>query len=291
MKRQKYQDILKSLSEFDKWLSTLGIRIRHDRFHRHLQNIHYLAKLVDTGNTHKLSDDQKNKISWSIVEATEFQDIYPVIRNYSSEHPELVKQKVKDALKGSSYPNSESTSSNIGRNTIFELNLATRLMAKNIPVRLNKNPDILCSINGRDIFIQCKRPFWEKNIPLNISRAKFQLTRDLNQAETSSRGIIAISISRLLNKGDMLFVGRDEAHMLERLTDDVESLGNKYKRTWSKIIDTRIIEILFHIITPSFIKDIKLHTAMQGFVVFNLSLSDSYDAYTVNSFSKLLSLS
>ncbi|HED00161.1 MAG TPA: hypothetical protein ENN18_07245 [Proteobacteria bacterium] len=255
MKRQKYQDILKSLSELDHWLSNLGIRIQYDRLHRHLQNIRYLAELVDTKNTHKLSNDQKIKISWSLVEATEFQDIYPVIRNYSSKHPELVKQKVKDALKGPADSNSESTSSNIGRNTVFELNLATRLMAKNIPVRLSKNPDILCSINGRDIFIQCKRPFWEKNIPVNISCAKSQLTRDLNQAETrtSSRGIIAISISRALNKGDMLFIGRGEANMLERLTDDVESLGNKYKRTWSKIVDTRIIGILFHIITPSFI--------------------------------------
>lgn len=291
MKRQKYQDILKSLSEFDQWLSTIGIRIRHDRFHHHLHNIRYLTKLVDTGNTHRLSDDQKIKIGWSLVEVTEFQDIYTIIRNYSSKHPEPVKQKIKDVLKGPADPNSECVSSNIGRNTIFELNLATRLMGKNIPVRLNGNPDIICSINDRDIFIQCKRPFWEKNIPVNISRAKFQLTRDLNQAKTSSRGIIAISISRLLNKGDMLFVGRDEANMLERLADDVESLGNKYKRTWGNIVDTRIIGILFHIITPSFIENIKLYAAMQNFVVFNLSPPNSYDAYTLNRFSKLLSLS
>jgi hypothetical protein len=291
MKRQKYQDVLKSLSEFDQWLSTLGIPIRHDRFHRHLENITYLAKLADTGNTQRLTRDQEIEIGWSLVEALEFQDIYLMIRNYSSKHPELVKQKIKDALKGPVDPNSESANSNIGRNTIFELNLATRLMVKNIPVRLSRKTDILCSINGRDIFIECKRPFWEKNISINISRAKFQLTRDLNQGETGSRGIIAISISRLLNKGDKLFVGRDEANMLERLGDVVESLGNKYKRTWGNIVDTRIIGILFHIITPSFIEDIKLYTTMQNFVVFNLSLPNSYDAYTLNIFSKLLSLS
>ena len=291
MKRQKYQDVLESLSEFDQWLSTLGIPIRHDRFHRHLQNIRYLTELADTGNTQRLTHDQEIEIGWSLVEALEFQDIYPMMRNYSSKHLKLVKQKMKDALKGQADPNSESTSSNLGRNTIFELNLATRLMVKNIPVKLNKNPDILCSINGRDIFIECKRPFWEKNIPVNISRATFQLTCGLNQAGTSSRGIIAISISRLLNKGDKLFIGSDEADMLERLADHVQSLGNKYKRTWDNIVDTRIIGILFHVITPSFIEDIKLYTTMQNFVVFNLSLPNSYDAHTLKLFSKLLSLS
>lgn len=200
MRRQKYQDILKSLSDFDQWLSTLGIPIRHGRFRRHLQNIRYLTRLADTGNTQRLTRDQEIEIGWSLVEALEFQDVYPMIRNYSSKHPELVKQKMKDALKGRAIPNSESTSSNLGRNTIFELNLGTRLMVKNIPVKLGENPDILCSINGRDIFIECKRPFWEKNIPVNVSRANFQLTRGLNQAGTSSRGIIAISISRLLNE-------------------------------------------------------------------------------------------
>lgn len=286
VKRQKYKDILDSLSEFGDWLSSLGIQKGQDRIHKHLQNIRYLKGLEEAREIDKLCKDQQIEIGWSLVEAIEFRNVFQALRN---EDPKLVRRKIKDALQGPADPNRENKQSNLGRNTVFELNLAARLKGNNINVIWwRSNPDILCSIDGRDIYIQCKRPFFEKNIPVNIARAKTQLTRDLNDAGTNSRGIIAISISRALNKGDSLFVGNNEDNMMRGLANKVNKLSEKYKNAWSRIVDTRIIGILFHIITPAFIEDIRLFTAMQDLEVVNLVLPNSYDGLTLRQFSYLL---
>ena len=290
MKRQKYEDILDSLAELDDWLSSLGLRKGQNRIHRHLENIRYLKDLEETGQINRLNNDieRKIEIGWSLTEAIEFQNIFQALRN---ENPKLVKQKIKDALQGPADPNCENKRSNLGRNTVFELNLAARLKRNNINVIWwRSNPDILCSIDGRDIHIQCKRPFFEKNIPVNIARAKTQLTRDLNDAGTNSRGVIAISISRALNSGGLLFVGDSEVNIKRALDNKVSELGKRYKSAWNQIVDTRIIGILFHIITPAFIEDIRLFTVMQDFEVNNLSLPNSADANTLIRFSSLLTI-
>ena len=236
VERETYQQILDKLKDLDSWLSGLGLSNRADRIRLHISNIRKLQEAYQNGTLRKLTKDRGNvQLMWSLVEGIEFSDVYIALRNYA---PDVLQNKLRDALKGPLDPSAEipSSSSNIGRNTMFELNLASRLHSKAVPVCFGINPDILCEIEQRRIYIQCKRPFLEQNIPRNISAAKRQLTRDLNNSSDKyARGVIAISVSRALNPGDKLFVVKEE-HMMRRLADDIQALAEMYSNSWKQIV-------------------------------------------------------
>jgi len=289
VERKTYQQILDKLKDLDSWLSALGLSNRADRIRLHISNIRKLEEARENGTLKKLAENRGNvQLMWSLIEAMEFADIYIHLRNYK---PNILQKKLRAALKGPADPCAEitSSSSNIGRNTMFELNLAGRLHCQGIPVYLETNPDILCNIGLAKIHIQCKRPFFENNIPRNISAARRQLTRDLNNSnDHSARGVVAISVSRTLNPGDKLFVVKTE-HDLIRLADNVQAIAQKHSDSWKRIVDTRIIGILFHLITPAFVEDISLLTAAQQIDIFSLALSRSSDELLLHDLKTLFS--
>jgi len=288
VERETYQQILDKLKDLDSWLSALGLSNRADRIRLHISNIRKLEEARENGTLRKLAENRGNvQLMWSLIEAMEFADIYIHLRNYK---PNILQKKLRAALKGPADPCAEmpSSSSNIGRNTMFELNLAGRLHCQGVPVYLETNPDILFNIGLAKIYIQYKRPFLEDKLSRNISSARRQLTRDLNKSnDNSARGVIAISVSRVLNPGDNYFHVNTEYGM-KRLADDVQAIAQKYD-SWKRIVDTRIIGILFHLITPAFVEDISLLTAAQQIDIFSLALPRSSDALLLHDLKTLFS--
>lgn len=274
---QTYQQILDALADLDAWLSGLGLPVRPDRIRLHIANISRLDKAQQDETLRALIEKKgQAKLLWSLVEATEFADAYTALRQHE---PDGLRDKLRAALQGPADPSAEDPISNIGRNTMFELNLASRLLQKGVPTRLCTNPDILCEIDGARIYIQCKRPFRESTIHGNISDARRQLTRDLdNSRDLSARGIVAVSISRVLNPGKNLLVAKNEHSMRQRLGDTVQTLGDRSRRSDRRISDDRIVGILFHLITPAYIEDIALLVAAQQVVVFSMAPPGSSDS-------------
>jgi hypothetical protein len=276
MQRQSYQQILNKLTGLDSWLSSLGLSRQANRIHLHISNIRQLEKIWqdDTLKKGLIKKVGHAQLFWSLTEAAEFADVYSALRNYNN--PDLLRKKLQDALKGSVDPNREASESNIGRNTMFELNLASRLFHRGVPVYPQTNPDILCEIDHWKVYIQCKRPFREGKISKNISKAYSQLARDLNDSNDKyTRGIIAISVSHVLNPGDKLFIVKTEHDMMKLLGDHVQKLGERYSRSWKYILDTRIIGISFHLITPAVIEKDKLLTVAQQMVTFDRAVNSS----------------
>lgn len=288
MNRETYQEILDKLKDLDSWLSSLGVSKQADRIRLHISNIRKLQQAYQNDTLKKLAENRGTvQLMWSLIEAMEFADIYISLHDYE---PKVLRKKLKIALKGPVDPGAEASavSSNVGRNTMFELNLASRLRRTGVAVHLDTNPDILCKIGLQNLYIQCKRPFLEQNIPRNVSAAKRQLTRDIsNSQDKSARGLIAISVSRVFNPGDKLFVIKTK-QVMKRLADDVQDIAQKYSRSWKQIIDTRIIGILFHVITPAFVEDISLLTTAQQVDIFSLAIPGSSDALLLHNLKALL---
>lgn len=288
MERQTYQQILEKLKDVDSWLSNLGFSQKADRVHLHISNVHKLEEMWQDETLKKelIKEVGHAQLFWSLIEAAEFGEIYVALRDLE---PNSLKEKLRDALEGPINPVEETPISNIGRNTMFELNLAGRLSQRGVPVHLQTNPDILCEIDNCKIYIQCKRPFSERNIPRNVSDARRQLTRDLNGSEdTRARGVIAISVSRVQNPGNKLFTAKTEGDMPRLLGDYVQTLGEEYSKSWKRIVDTRIIGILFHLITPAVVEEINLLTVAQQIVTFPLSFANNSDRLLFRRFCQIL---
>ena len=278
MKRQTYQQLLDELTDGEHWLFSLGFTRQANRIHTHISNIRRLEVARQAGTINELLKTLKDtlpnstttggeQLGWSLIEASEFVDIFSGLRNYTE--LSLLQDKLREALKGPLHPGKEKSSTNTGRNITFELNLASRLYRKGVPVYLGLNPDVLCTINQRSVYLQCKRPFYESNISTNIFRARRQLTRDLNSSRhVNPRGVIAISVSRVLNPGNKIAVAETEYDLNKQLGDYIQELAEGHFRTsWKSIVDIRILGILFHAITVGIVKDTNLLVAAQQLVM------------------------
>jgi len=85
-----------------------------------------------------------------------------------------------------------------------------------------------------------------------IKEAAKQLRDNLKKASPGSRGVIAVSFSKILNPGDKLLVMKDAAQGRERLERALEkNRAEKYRHAWEKYYGTEIVGIMFHIITPA----------------------------------------
>ncbi len=258
-----YDEILHSLASLEALLRSGGLGDDElNRLRSHASHVEKIEAARLTGNLDGLDRDQT---LWSLIEASEFADIHHGMATYA---PRSLAEKFKLILKGPNHPSDETDSSNLARNTAFELNLASRLRSRGFEISLPHNPDILCNLGDVEVFIQCKRPFSAQTIPRNITRAARQLTRDLNSAAGRNvRGVIALSVSRVVNSGGEVYRASTTEVIGDGLMQEIRTLVEPYP--WQLIKDDRIIGSVFHIITPSVIEDLgSLLSAAQELAVY-----------------------
>lgn len=261
--RCTYREIIDSLSSLEALLLSGGLKGDElNRLRTHASHVGEIEAARVAGSTEAIDRDQT---LWSLVEATEFADIY---RGMSTYDPTRLADKFKLILKGPDHPIRETESTNLARNTAFELNVASRLRSRGFTISLPHNPDVLCQVEGASVFLQCKRPFSDRGIPRNIDRARGQLVRDLDAArDPNARGVIAISASRALNSGERLYRASTAAMVCDGLAREVRALAEP--PPWRLIKDRRIIGSVFHIITPSVVEELgNLISAAQEMVVY-----------------------
>ncbi len=103
------------------------------------------------------------------------------------------------------------------------------------------------SRDNRLFLVACKRPATEDSVRSNIRGAIRQLNKNLENASEDTFGVVAISLSRVLNPGTSVWSGDVEhlGHLLTRLM-------SSYREYWRAFdADPRICSILLHVATPS----------------------------------------
>jgi hypothetical protein len=243
--------VLAKLEELDPWLAHLGIDPKsNDRIHKAIgalqtaeegwkafRETHEVTKIGNIDDYH-----------FGITEALEFSDIYVAFRN---EAPEVLGPKLQRALKGPFRPRDETQRNAEGRNTMYELSLAADLKRQGIEVVVG-DPDITVSLAGTNFLIECKRPSAEHSIRANVRGAAGQLGGKLDRKDhEEAHGIIAISLSRILNPGTKIFVAPSEADK-EKLGDRLAILMQQHENDWKKSeTHKRRAAVLFQAVTPA----------------------------------------
>ena len=265
MERTSYTSLLQSLAALDEWLQSMAIPAKRDRIHAHIANIETLDKAFQKGDVEayvkRLSVDRHREITWSLIEAKEFADAYIALEGCA---PETLADRVKRALDGPVDPVDETGNNNRGRNLMFELSLGSSLIQAGCSVEFRENPDILCKLSGAEFYIQCKRPMRDHAIRSNFRGAGSQLRRDLETNEgrdADATGVVAISLSRVINDGRSLLVGR-----LEVLLDHVDKIGKQFCPSVDSLKHDRIAGCVLHALTPLLIDPESALTFAQGTV-------------------------
>ncbi len=192
-----YSDILTNLKGFDDWLDQLGVPVRST------DRAHYVLRVVERAQhafldgANKAEGVSKSDYLFGLTEALELHDVYCAFRRHPS--PPLRGRLIR-ALSGPALPAAETAKNRDGRNVMFELALGAKWLLGGAKVDLIE-PDLALRMPNRSYLVACKRPEYEHGIRAAVRDAARQLRSALSSTSTDHFGIIAICLSRVLNRG------------------------------------------------------------------------------------------
>lgn len=163
------------------------------------------------------------------------------------------RDRISAILDGAASLARERSTCNRPRNIAFELHLAGRLASKGIPVELTPTIDIVAHHPLGTVFIQCKRPFVPHKYEKLGRKAFHQLERDLAEAPPATRGLIAISVSRLVNPRGSAF-GFQQLPALSQLGTWLHPFRDKHLRFWASLRHPQILGGILHLTVPVFMQ-------------------------------------
>jgi hypothetical protein len=253
MERVTWDWILAGLDEALGFCRELGLdrHVESSRFQEHRACLAELVGALKSGGQDAARDyfDANRLTSFTaLTEGAELVESLPFARTVPRD---LILRKLTDVLKGPVLPTDENTNTNQARNILFELTVATKLWHAGLSPELDEHPDVRCSIDGRAIHIECKRPFSRLDARGAYIKALEQIATGLRGAPLGSIGIVALSITRLINPGNLVFKHENEALGKQGLAEAMDRLARAMTITWPHP-PPETIGLLWHVITPGF---------------------------------------
>ena len=249
-----YDELLTEMESAVEWLSKLGIT-KPNRIKQHHANIRRLADAEKAGTLDQIRNaiepEKAREILWSWVESFEFVDISKSLKEID---PSELLPVLKRAVEGPPDVSAEAArnSSNAARNLMFELVIAARLARAGLKPHLQE-PDVLVDIDDWLLLIACKRPLGDAAIPENVLRAAAQLRKALNAHPKRQKimGVIAVSVSRILNPGDKILEVPAREALSPALSEHVGQIWERHKKLFLTVSDPRIAGALISLSSPA----------------------------------------
>lgn len=242
-----HNSLLGDLSELDTWLAGMGVPTRSsDRIH---QLIELLRGLKPPRLAPTITREEQRQYMYALAELVEFHQIFTWLKQ---DDPAMLRPKLMRSLSGSLDPADESAKNNVGRNTIFELSLASEWRRAGLNVVIGE-PDLRLILGPQEFVVECKRPFDWSGIVRCLKDAKHQLRKSAARATAGApKGVIAVSLSKIVARGERIF-GADSTADKSKLGEIIESeLAANRWRWWNKVqFDDSIAGVLFHLSLPA----------------------------------------
>lgn len=246
---QSYIDFSSRLEEASHWLGELGISYSATRLGRYRDIWSRLAELQRSGKIDHFFEEYSFP-QWinAAVESASVVEIWEGLRAFES--ASLV-DRLRAALRGHElYVLDKDDRS--GRDFTFELLVAARFGRNGHRVDFSSAADVEIDFYGTPLLIECKRLKSAKQVQKRIKEALKQLHRRYVASEnpTASRGMVAISISKLVNPAQ----GVLEADSPEALSDAasryVERFIASFQRYWQGGVDGRTLGAVVFLDAP-----------------------------------------
>jgi len=259
----------------------LGERVKGSRFKEYRTLIMRLCSIIDSYSFDSLPAGIKKELTDRnfeyVLSLTESVELVETMDYLKSCEEKIVREKLARILSGPVLPKDEDENSNEARNTLFEVNLASKLWSAGLKPSLGRLADIELAVTGKQLLIECKRPFRKKRIKTRMKEARKQIDGWVKDRPLGSRGVIAVSVTKVLNPGDKILPYRDVSSAKATLSRLLEQLANRNKKSLQSL-GKNIIGVLFHVITPSI--DEKQYSLGEQFNAHPLAKPGSADEST-----------
>lgn len=277
MKRADWTQVLERLNAALDLCRGLGLgdHVDSSRFLQYREHLFHLVKALEAGGQDAARDvfeSDRLKSTVTVTESTELGDLEPFLRTVNSS---IAATKLVHVLGGPVLPSDEDSNTNQPRNLLFELNLASKLWRAGFPPALGEHPDLTIEVGEKRFLIQCKRPFSQRSARRCFQDAKAQLRRDLEGAPVGSRGVIALSLSRLLNPGDQLLIYSSEERARREVADRLVALGEGI--VGRKHPGKHVVGMIGHLITAGIDESARLRMVIQQTAVHAFAKPGSLD--------------
>ena len=292
MRRLSGPDILTQLNGFMELARSLSLNPSAGRFRTYQERIeHYLAAHERSKSTGEFSylRDEETELDYitALTRAVLVGDALEYLKICDTT---ILRNKLEIALKGPDLAKDENarSSSNRARNIAFELYLGANLWRAGLRPRQGEHPDIMCNVDDRDIYIECKRPLSSEGLQQGINEAKRQFSRCRKGAPPGTRGVIAVDITRMLYDPTMLLRAPGENLSRDRLKKELEATGKGAFVKLGGLTPRRLIGGLFYAMTPIWSQEERKFVVGQYSVAQDLAPEGTTDWRVFSEFYKAL---
>ncbi|KAF3982368.1 MAG: hypothetical protein HFP78_02190 [Methylococcales symbiont of Hymedesmia sp. n. MRB-2018] len=249
-----YTSIAQDYKGAMQWMESIGVVLGAGRTKHYQKVIEYWKdhyKIASEEQAQKIFPEFVN----SMCEISSFIGIYKKLKDEPIAELKGIREKLNKGVNGPIELATETAKSTTARNFIFEATTAARFHnpKKGISSLLNTVSDTGIHFEKNKIWVECKRITTIKKIEKNIRKASGQLERILREKiGSSNKGLVAIDISKILNKGDNIFVQENDALLISA----VEKLMNDFivqnAKKWENIYASRDRKIIGTVVYFSF---------------------------------------
>ncbi len=219
----------------------MGISTHDSRFEEIFNQVSVINEHHLANSLAELIETSDNEVLWcALVEAYSFCEVFEAFKDLKDH--EIPRRKFSDMLQGPLLPRHEDPhKDNIrGRNTLFEMQVAAKLM--NNGIKILGFDDVDFEFNNVVFNTQCKRIYSDRRIGQNITKAARQFAQKMRQ-NSDARGIIWLSIDKLTGTEGRILQAeteRDIAGSMERL---VSGFINDNSGLFDNVINMNVVAI------------------------------------------------
>lgn len=267
MPRQSFEILRNNLEAGLEFCRAIGLETDGSRFGEYQKRLDHLISVVRLHrrgiavgrSVEEELREQRLHYIIALTESTELGEVVPFLRTCN---PDVIRPKLQAVLRGPLLPTDEDADSNQSRNILFELNLATRLHRAGVEPVIGEHPDVACEVGGKWLFFECKRPFSQAKISRLISKGAKQLKADVT-GRPGARGVIAVSLSKVMNAGDKLYTFEQEGEGRRGLADALTKAAGRFRRIEEKLVGSKVVGIVYHVITPALNRGLDMYYVVQ----------------------------
>lgn len=251
---ETYGAIFEQYSATMKWMAGLGIKLSPGRTSHYEKIVGHWKDAYQTASADEGRQIFPDFVS-AMFEVFDFVSIYKAFERVPAEQLTSIVQKLQKGVNGPVNASDETPDSTAARNFIFEVAVAAKAHRpdKGIEAILDAKSDTGISLNGKKLWVECKRVTTIEGIEGNARKASNQLETILaGEVGSGHRGIVALDVSKILNRGDRILVTRNDNDLLAKVDRIMDQFIQEHSQIWQRVYKRRHKKIVGTIIRFSF---------------------------------------
>lgn len=250
------------------WMAGLGIQLDLGRTSHYQKIVAYWNKNYKMATADERQQAFPDFVS-SMFEVHDFMSIYKAFEKVPVQQLTTIIEKLRKGVNGPIAASEETPDATTDRNFIFEVTIAAKAHRPNdgIEAILDASSDTGINLNGRKLWVECKRVTSVNGIGKNVRKAFSQLETVLAQeADSDHRGIVALDVSKIVNTGDRILVTSNDNELSDSIERIMGQFIQEYSGIWQRVYEGRDEKIIGTIVRCSFmatseVRNLLVHTS------------------------------